>query len=85
MILMIKWQQLRLLQPTVNYSINVKESREMIFSLPFPFPKMPEFPLRFHRSQTRKAQPGNHDSPKSQLLHLPMAELPPLWHPVPRS
>ena len=30
MILMIKWQQLRLLQPTVNYSINVKESRETI-------------------------------------------------------
>jgi hypothetical protein len=29
---MIKWQQLRLLQPTVNYSINVKESRETISS-----------------------------------------------------
>ncbi len=35
---MIKWQQLRLLQPTVKYSINVKKSRETL-SVLFRFDK----------------------------------------------
>jgi hypothetical protein len=34
MILMIKWQQFELLQPTVDYSIYDKESRETIFLSP---------------------------------------------------